>query len=237
MKWVRRAFGQREPEEPERITFLIGEAFPEDDPIAVWIASLSRALNDIRTATKYAVRPDQPPHERLYFVRVTASHIREAVKLAAREHEKRPEVQHFVAGMPQAGRDALDEINRRIDAKFEKRPSVSLFDDIKRLRDDTFHYGSDRDKDSIERMRAAMGRVADVEGVYSLADRDHRAEYADDITVALTHPFDGAQEEQIAMARELHIDIIELLGPLSTFLQAAEGHWLNQRPEGVINWP
>jgi hypothetical protein len=232
MKWLRRLLGRR-----ERITFVIGEAFPESDPVAAWIASLSRALNDIRTASSYAVRPKQPAHERLYFVRVLASHIREAVKFIAREHDDRPEVQRFVAGMPQAGRDALDEIKRRIDAKFTQRSTTSLFDDIKRLRDDTFHYGSVRDADSIKRMRAAMNVVADEQGVYSLADKDHRAEYADNITAALTHPFEGTDEEKIAQAHEMHKEIIQLIGPLSTFLQSAEAHWLNQLPDGVVNWP
>jgi hypothetical protein len=146
--------------------FVTGEAFPESDPVAVWIASLSRALNDIRTASNHAVRPKQPAHERLYFVRVLATHIREAVKLVAREHDDPPEVQRFIAGMPQVRGDALDEIKRRIDTKFKQRSTISLFDDIKRLRDDTFHYGSVRDADSIERMRAAMREVADEEGVY-----------------------------------------------------------------------
>jgi hypothetical protein len=45
--------------------------------------------------------------------------------------------------------------------ELEKSPRASLFDEIKRLRDDTFHYGSARDKASIERMRAAMRDVAD----------------------------------------------------------------------------
>jgi hypothetical protein len=36
---------------------------------------------------------------------------------------------------------------------------------------------------------------------------------------------------------EVQAEIIDLIGPLSTFLQAAENHWLGRRPDGVVNWP
>lgn len=202
----------------------------------MWIASLSRALNDIRTAAEYAVRRDQPAHERLYFVRITASHIREAVKLTAREHDERSDIQGFVAEMPEAGRVALGEIKQRIDAKFEARPDVSLLDEIKRFRNDTLHYGTNTDEDSVVRMRGAMDRVAEEVGSYSLAHRNHRAEYADNITAALTHPFGDTPEETGELATEPHEAIIDLIGPLSTFVKAAETHWLNQRPDGTITW-
>lgn len=72
---------------------------------------------------------------------------------------------------------------------------------------------------------------------YSLADRDHRARYADEIAAALMLHFSGTEDEVIAQGREVQDEIIDLIGPLSTFLQAAEIHWLRQRPDGVVNWP
>ncbi len=226
--------------EQAEITFNMGRAFPADDDIAIWIASLSRALNDIRTAAAYAGRQKQPEHERLYFVRVLASHIREAFKLVVVGHQERQDVQDFVQGMPQEGRDALDDLDRRLNTVFEvRRPEATVFEVVKDLRDDTFHYAVDpkKDKGSAERMRRAMRRAADEEGTYRLTDRDHRAEFADLIDVYLVHPFDGTREEKDDLARELHSTILELIGPLSTFLQAAEGQWLRERPVGVVSWP
>lgn len=97
-----------------RLTFEMSDAFPADDDIALWIASLSMALNDIRTSAEYAVRDEQPEHERLYFVRVLASHIREAVKIVLLEHDQRHDVQAFVQAMPEAGQRAFEEIDRRV---------------------------------------------------------------------------------------------------------------------------
>jgi hypothetical protein len=233
MKWLRRLFGQREKD--PRVTFKMGEGFPADDDIAVWIASLSRALNDIRTSSRFAVRQDQLAHERLYFVRVLASHIREAVKIVVLETDKRQDIQAFVARMRQEGRDALDEIKERIDRPFPSRPEVTVFEAIKDLRDDTFHYA--RDTKSVERMRESMRRASDEEGAYLVADKNHRAEYADLIDAWLVHPFDGPEKKRMDQARELHGAILQLIGPLSSFLQVAEAQWLSERPTGIISWP
>ena len=213
----------------------MGESFPAADDIAVWIASLSTALNDIRTAAEYAVRPEQPEHERLYFVRTLASHIREAVKIVVLDHHQRRDVRDFIAGMPESGQEAFEEIERRIDARLELRPNVSLLDEIKRLRDDTFHYA--RDAASIQRMRGALDRAARDQGSYLMTDRALRAEYADLLRVYLVHPFDGSDDEKQAQVREMHQAIVELIGPLSSFLHAAEAHWLGERPPGVVSWP
>ena len=82
-----------------------------------------------------------------------------------------------------------------------------------------------------------MGEVASGEGLYSLADRDHRAEYANFITAALAGPYPGPDEEKMAQTLEAQVKIVQLIGPLSTFLQSAESHWLKQRPDGVVHWP
>jgi hypothetical protein len=218
----------------KRVTFEMGRAFPPEDDIAVWIASLSMALNDIRTAAEYAVRPQQREHERLYFVRTLASHIREALKIVVLGHDQRRDVQDFVSGMQQEGREALDEIKRLIYATFQLRSDISLFDDITRLRDDTFHYA--RDEESVGRMRKAMRQAASEEGSYLVTDRALRAEYADVLRVYLAHPFQGTEEERAAQAREMHQAICQAIGPLSSFLHAAEAYWLGRRPAGVVSY-
>jgi hypothetical protein len=68
------------PESEEtQLEFNIGEASSDRDEVARYVMRLSMALGDLRVAGEYAVREDQPDHERLYFVRLFASHMREAV--------------------------------------------------------------------------------------------------------------------------------------------------------------
>lgn len=45
------------------------------------MATLSIALGDLRIVGKYVPRDDQHDHERIYFVRIMASHLREIVKV------------------------------------------------------------------------------------------------------------------------------------------------------------
>jgi hypothetical protein len=85
----------------EQLTFKMADASPPDDPIAVWVMKLSIALGDLRIVAEYATRTDQPEHERIYFVRIFASHLREISKLLVTDFDKREDVRDFVAGLPQ----------------------------------------------------------------------------------------------------------------------------------------
>jgi hypothetical protein len=219
--------------EEQRITFKLGEAFPPDDSLAQWVMALSLALNDMRIAAEYAVRAEQPFHERQYFVRLLASHMREAVKLVLLEHKDRADIQEFVASMPSEGREALEEVEMKLSAALELRPEQTLFEEIKRIRDDYFHYA--RDAASKERLRDAMVRASPEEGSYLISDRALRAEFADVVSAFLVHPFDGSQLE--ALARELHGRIVELIGPLSLVLHHAEAHYLRTLPDDILRMP
>ena len=139
-----------------RLTFRMDEAFPAEDPIGLWVMNLSIALGDMRVAMKYAVREDQSEHERFYFVRIVASHLREVAKVIVLDHRKRQDVRDFVASLPQEAQDAHSEVERLFEGTHMLRSSVTLFEDMKRIRDDTFHYASDRP--SIDRLRNGSGR-------------------------------------------------------------------------------
>src|SRR4051812_14475719 len=118
----------------------MSDAFPPDDPIAVWVMNLSIALGDLRVVAKYATREDQPEYERIYFVRIFASRLREIAKLLVRDFNKRQDVKDFVAAMPQEAQDARDKSDDLLHSTFGLRPTVVVWEDLKRLRDDTFHY-------------------------------------------------------------------------------------------------
>ena len=152
----------------QRLKFRMGDAFPADDPIALWVMNLSMALGDLRIVAEYATREEQPDYERIYFVRIFASHLREISKLLVLNYRDREEVRQFVATLPQEAQDARDEAERMLDGSYALRPDAVLWKDMKRVRDDTFHYTSD--VESQERLRGALEAVAEMEGVYVLSD-------------------------------------------------------------------
>jgi len=89
-----------EPDETQ-LEFKIGEAFPDRDEVARYVMRLSMALGDLRVAGEYSVREDQPHYERLYFIRLFASHMREAVLLLdPPDRGVVPAVEDFIAALP-----------------------------------------------------------------------------------------------------------------------------------------
>lgn len=234
----------------ERLKFWMHEVFPPDDAIARWIMNLSMALGDLRIVAKYATRGEQPDYERIYFVRVFASHLREISKLLVDDYKTREDVREFVATLPQAGQDARAEVDRMLHVHpFKLRPDVILWQDLKRVRDDTFHYASNKDKDmSQERLRAAMVAVSTpyeqadgqtrpgMEGVYVLDDEGWlRADYADLVTANRMHPF--REDESLLVTGEMHDVIIALNGEVATFIAHAEASYLLERiPAGVVTY-
>lgn len=219
----------------------MADAFSPDDPIAVWVMNLSIALGDLRIVAKYATRDKQPEYERIYFVRIFSSHLREIAKLLVQDFKNRADVRDFVAGMPQEAQDARDEAEMLLHSTFALRPDVVVWEDIKRLRDDTFHYVSD--KASQVRLVEAMRTVASMqegkmESSYVLDDDGWlRAEYADLVVANRMHPFPQEHEDdtELPVTRELHETIIKLNGFVARFLAAAEAHYLlNVVEQGVV---
>ena len=91
-------------------------AFGPDDPVAMFVATLSIALGDLRIVGKYVPRDDQPDHERIYFVRIMASHLREIVKVID-IHADKPKIVDFVASLPAMAREARTRIPDKLAAR------------------------------------------------------------------------------------------------------------------------
>jgi hypothetical protein len=225
----------------ERLTFRMAAAFPAADPIAVWVMNLSIALGDLRIVAKYATRADQPDHERIYFVRIFASHLREVTKLLVLDFKDRQDVRDFVAGLSQEGQDARTAAEQLLHSTFPSRPDTEVWRDLKRLRDDTFHYA--RDPASQARLVAAMRTVAgmrdsQMESSYVLDDEGWlRAEYADLVIANRMHPFDQEKEDDsdLPITLELHDAIVQLNGYLAKFIAEVEAHYLlNLLGPGIV---
>src|SRR4051794_26602642 len=122
----------------------MGDGFPGDPSLEVWVMTLSTALGDLRIVGNYVGRPDQPKHERLYFVRLLASHLREAVKVIDQDADK-PHLGQFIAKLPEEAHEARNSIATALQTKLREGDDRTLLDDLKRLRNDTFHYAGDSD--------------------------------------------------------------------------------------------
>jgi hypothetical protein len=215
------------------LRFKFGEAFPAHDPIALWVMNLSIALGDLRIVGKYATRNEQPPHERIYFIRVFASHLREIVKLLVLDPRDREDVREFVNGLDTEAQDARRAVEQKLDARLESR-GVDLLSELKRLRDDTFHYA--RDETSQERLRTAVAAASDEDDRYVVGAKEMRAEYADTAAEYRMHPWNHADlDEHGDLIRELHGAIIELNGHVATFIAHAEASYLfDHVPPGIV---
>jgi hypothetical protein len=196
------------------------DVFPAHYPLARFVVACSIALGDLRVAVEYAVRDEQPVHERIYFVRLLIAHMRETVKLIALEHDKREDVQDFVKTLPTEAQDALEEIAKEADPDREG----SLFADLKRVRDDAFHYP--REGEDEGRLKDTLREVSNFEGVYRLDGDCMRADYADLVVVNAMHPQHEDEDETLKLARDLPQRMVDLTTPVSTFLLYVAGAWL-----------
>jgi hypothetical protein len=134
--------------EETRLEFEIGEASDRDE-VARYVMRVSMALGDLRVAGEYAVREDQPGYERLYFVRLFASDMREAVLLLdPPDRGVVPAVEDFTAALPadcqelhaKPLREAHEEILRLLRRQFTLPPGVNLRNELRRMRNQFFHY-------------------------------------------------------------------------------------------------
>jgi hypothetical protein len=117
------------------------------------------------------------------------------------------------------------------------RPGVNLRNDLRRLRNQFFHYHADRNSDAD--LGDAIARAAHEDGAYVIGKDPRnrltmRAEYADTVSTHLVHPFEGDDESVRPVAQEMHQDILNLLGPLTDYLHHVEAAYLRSRPRGVV---
>ena len=224
-------------------SFRIGVAFPADDWLARYVMRLSMALGDMRIAGHYATRNRQRAAERLYFVRLLASHLRELVMLLDPPNSKIvPTVDQFLAGLPRQIKPPRKEVRtahrkaiRQLAEVMRGRPNIevngktrppTLRDDLKELRNRFFHYGHDQAGD--DALRAAMEAVANNRSSYVIRSRRMRARYADAVGNLLAHPF------PLESAGDMHGAITNLIGPAATYVQSVEAAWIWTRAPGII---
>jgi hypothetical protein len=227
-----------------RYSFEYGEVFDSQDRMARYVERLSNALGDLRVVARYAVRQRQSSGERLYFVRLLGSHLREIVLLLdPPDHRVVPGVEEFLRALPRGvvpGRAEIRKSHRQAMGMLDKpmkkgRPEIrgssgklrrpKLRDDLKELRNHFFHYGHLQSGD--DAFAVAMESLAAERTGYVIRERTMRADYADAVAAKLAHPFD------LAFAEDMHARIVELIGPVSTFIHQVEAAWLYRHAEKI----
>ena len=115
--------------QPLHKRFTVGEVFPASDPLAVWICTLSIALNDLIHSHK-KVEGAQPGWERMYEWRVAVSHYGEAC-LHLERGQQMPDVVAFVESDPK-----LRALHQEALQKYESLRCI-----VHRVRNEAeFHY-------------------------------------------------------------------------------------------------
>ncbi|HEY7949942.1 MAG TPA: hypothetical protein VID51_03800 [Solirubrobacterales bacterium] len=104
-----------------------------------------------------------------------------------------------------------------------RRPK--LRDDLKELRNQFFHYGHIQSGD--DALTVAMTSLASERTGYVIRERTMRANYADAVAVKLAHPFDAE------FAEDMHARIVQLIGPVSTFIHRVEAAWLYRHAKKI----
>ena len=224
--------------EPKALEFRIGQAFPANDLMAQYVMRLSMALGDLRTAIKFAVRSEQPEFERIYFVRLTAQHLREvAVLFDPPDRSVVPGIEDFIrSAIPSSQTEWRGTLRRQhrdvLRALRTELPTIkrTLKSELDRLRHGFAHYH--RDSDSSVALEQAMADVAEIRSRYTNLGDEMRAAYADEVTARLMHPFVASAEQ--AQVRELHTEIVGFVGVVAEFLQHAEAYYLRSRADGVV---
>ena len=220
------------------LEFRIGEAFPPDDVHAQYVMRLSMALGDLCISLNYAVRAEQPDHERIYFVRLTGQHLRELAVIFLRpDATVIPSIEDFIAAAipvdradwQHALRDQHQKVLDALDAVLQLRP-VTLGDELKRLRNGFAHYH--RDRESTAALAGAMNDVRDLRSRYSVTPGDQRADYADEVTARLMHPF--PKEHELDMALDMHQAIVDFVGIVADYVRSVEAYYLRGRPVNVV---
>jgi hypothetical protein len=234
-----------------RHSFKLGDVFPADDRMAAYVMRLSMALGDLRIVAEYATRKRHPAGEHIFFVRLFTLHMREMANLVdPPDRTIVPTIDEFLAALPRGTQPSRTVIRRhhakvmrrlnepmtgrdKIEIKRRGRPSVwrvpTLRDELKRIRDDFAHYG--HNKRGAVTLTAAMKSAKDIRTGYVVRERFLRAQYADTVALTITHPFDLDARD---LALDMHGRIVDLVGPMSSFINSVEAAWLRSRPPGVV---
>ena len=229
-----------------RLVFKMGDAFPADNPVAVFLTSMSTALNDLLTTTKWILGGDteQPNRrqvtdvEQQYLLRLSFAQlfeVRESIKHARRDEE----VDAFLKGLPDP---AVRDLERLM--KVNTPQDDWLLKAMTYVRNQTNHYGGKWNWDDV---RWAMKQVADEDGEIEMVNdklAGMRLKFADLIAIQhMTRKFpeyvidpDADLDQGTIEARlsTLFKAIADVTAAAQNFATAVVDAYLDTLPEDVV---
>lgn len=161
-----------------RIEFKVGEAFPHDDPVARWVATLSIIANDLARVNRrlYEIMQLGSEVERqgsVYWTLLAASHLREAIKFLDPDYcalTDAPEVKAFMERRADETRERLEAIRDEFTPWKGSWPHQLT----KPTRDRLFHYASDKksSEDYGEEVGSALHEMRDEDSHIDIGGRN-----------------------------------------------------------------
>ena len=203
----------------------MGDVFPADDPVARWLVTRSVGLNDMVLANGLMEKAEKD-YENLYFFRLASSHLWEVTKFITESHDAWPEIQAFVAGLPEDTRKQYAEIQ----AIVQTGELAAVGTELVQVRDLFSHY-QEMDEQARTNPRDALTKAIDalageeieLEVVENL--RELRLGYADEVigaTVMRLIPDEATQKRVVGA-------LGEAVKHVATFVQLALNAWFLSR--------
>lgn len=226
--------------------FKIGEAFPIDNPVAVFIVAMSAAWNDLLTVSKWLTGgDDNAPNqfdvsdvERLYLLRLTLAQVHE-VRASVKHARNDDAVVEFLEALPA---QAKNDLARVMTINTREAPWVRAT--VEYVRNQTNHYAGLHGWDDL---MWAIKRAADVDGEIEMRNPKlvgMRLKFADSVVnqhLSRKWPEcakdpDAELDEATIEARlsTLFIAMSEVVAAAQNFVVAALQAYLDALPEGVV---
>lgn len=165
----------------KEIKFIMKEMFPPDEPLAIWILTLSRIYNDLKHVNSYMVNiyesESYSESEMIYFARLGFAHYREAVKFID-SYKDKSEIRDFVNNPDKEIIEKYDFViasGNHFNDSFLKKYLVLI-------RNNIFHYFDDCIKEIIN---SKVGYESTVR-IIDKAMKDIDLVFADEMSVFLS---------------------------------------------------
>jgi hypothetical protein len=222
------------------------EAFPVDDPVAVFIVAMSTAWNDLMTVSKWLTGGDyDAPNqfevsdvERHYLLRLTIAQLHE-LQESIKHARKSEAVVAFLDALPEAAKRDLARV-----VQVDAGDAQWIRATVKYVRNQTNHYGG---KHGWAELEWAMKQLADDDGEIEIRNSKlvgMRLKFAD--SVANQHLSrkwpeyaqdpNAELDEEIVTARlkTLMITVRDVVIAAQNFVVAAMQAYLDSLPQGVV---
>ena len=149
-----------------RLTFKIGACFPVDDPVARFLTILGMMSNDLLRLVSWLIDDEQGEEndragERVFSFRLQASAFFEASKFMRESVPRWPEINQFIAGLPDEAREQL----QRVAGSTDPSSGEYVGEWIEKHRNVTFHYSEmhpERAAAGKEEISVALAGAADI---------------------------------------------------------------------------